>query len=298
MRKVYIFFFLLFFVNGFSQELNVNVSVEAPNINLVDPKVFQTMERDLTEFFNNQQWTNDEFLPEERIEASMVVAITSEVSETEFRADIIIQSIRPVFNSSYKTKVINYREKDAVITYIQNQPIQNSKEKYFDNLSSIMTFYAYTILGFDYDTFAPKGGEKYFRIAQDVVNSIPGAVADADPSWKDNSRKRGRYWLVENLFNPRMRIMRDALYTYHLKGLDIMYEDDGKGKAVMLTALRDIEKVNNNYPNAMLTQMFSDSKNEEIVDVFIVSDKGTKLKVLNHMIAIDPYRSSSYGKLK
>lgn len=298
MKSIYIVIFLLIVVKGFSQELNVNVSVEAPNINLVDPKVFQTLERDLTEFFNNQKWTNDEFLPEERIEASMVVAITSEVSETEFRADIIVQSIRPVFNSSYKTKLINYREKDAVIKYIQNQPIQNSKDKYFDNLSSIMTFYAYAILGFDYDAFAPKGGEKYFRIAQDVVNSIPGAVADSDASWKDNSRKRGRYWLIENLFNPRMRIVRDAFYTYHLKGLDIMHEDDGKGKAVILSALRDIEKANDNYPNSMLIQMFSDSKNEEIVDIFIVSDKGTKLKVLNHMIAIDPYRASSYGKLK
>lgn len=297
MRYIILLLALLYGINSTAQELNISVTVNAPQLKIADPKVFKALERDIDEFFNNQQFTSDEFRKEERIEGSFILTITNERSDQEFVADLQIQSIRPVFNSDYKTKLINYKEA-IPFTYVQNQPIQISKDRYFDNLSSVLTFYVYAILAFDYDSFAPKGGEDYWRITQNIVNSIPDNAKSADDSWKDNSSKRGRYWLVENIFSPRLRLVREAIYTYHRRGLDFMYENPNQGKAVIQAAIRDIESANENYPNSMLVNMFGDSKNEEVVDIFLNSDPSTKLRMYQTMVAIDPYRANIYGKLK
>lgn len=297
-RYIYVLLFVAIFTQLNAQEFNLNISVLTPQLQTADPAIFKALENDLYEFFNNQKWTDDTYNDEERIEGSILITISKELSSTEFVADVTIQSIRPVFNSTYSSKMINYLDKGMTFEYVQNQPIQNSKDKYFDNLSSVMSFYAYTILGFDYDSFSPKGGTKYFRLAQDVMNNVPKNVQSADNSWTENNKKRGRYYIIENLFNPRLKNFRDAWYNYHRQGLDIMYSDDGKGRAVTLAVIRDLESASKNYQNSMLAQMFADSKNSEIVEIFLEADKPTQTRVFNMMVNIDPFRANIYGKLK
>lgn len=294
------FFLGAFAQKGMSQELNISVTVQAPNSSITDPRVFKTMESQIEEFLNTTQWTTDEFEPEERIEGNLLITVTREIDASNFIADFTIQSIRPVFNSTYRSKLLNYKDPGISFTYIENQPIQNSSQKYFDNLSSVLTFYAYVILGLDYDTFSKLGGEKYYSIANNMIQALPSNVA-LSGGWSPAqgvATKRGRYYIIENVFNPRMRGMREAMYIYHRKGLDAMYEDVGKGKAVLLSALKSVEKANNAYPNSMMVQLFTDSKNDELIEIFLGADRAEKLRVYDILVSIDPYRASKFAVLK
>ncbi|MBT8233338.1 MAG: DUF4835 family protein, partial [Bacteroidia bacterium] len=143
-----------------AQELNIKVKVNAPRLNLVDPKVFETLEKQISEFLNNTRWTDDEFEPHEKIEGNVNVTITGELSATSFAADFFIQTIRPVYNSNYKSQILNFVDKVS-FSYQEFQPIENSYNTYYDPLSSLLTYYAYLMLAADYDTFEMLGGDKY-----------------------------------------------------------------------------------------------------------------------------------------
>jgi len=281
-----------------AQELNISVSVLAPNLNTADPRVIKTMETEIQEFLNTTKWTNDDFEPEERIQGNLLIAITKDDGSNNFNADFTIQAIRPIFNSTQKTTLLNYKE-EAAFTYIENQPIRNSEEKYFDNLSAILTFYAYTIIGMDYDSFSKYGGEKYFNIVNNMILSLPSNV-QLSAGWSPGggNKKRSRYWMIENILSPRLKTMREALYTYHRKGLDIMHEDPSKGKAVVLSALKSIQRANDSYPNAMYIQMFSDSKHDEILEIYLAAERAEKNVVYDIMVGIDPYRTASFQPLR
>lgn len=284
---------------GKAQELNFSVSVRAPStLGKTDPRVIKTMEKEIKEFLNNTKWTTDEFEPEERIEGNLLINLTSETSQGGFTADLTIQVIRPVFNASYKTKLLNYKDK-INFGYIENQPIRNSKEKYFDNLSSVLTFYAYMALGYDYDSFSPLGGDKYFTIANNMVQGLPSNVKSLT-GWSSSAsanKKKNRYWMVENIFNPRMRKMREAWYNYHRLGLDRMHDNQASGQAAMLSAVKAVKKANEVYPNAMFVQIFADAKNDELIEVFLGAGSSERKKLYNTIIAFDPFRASKYGQL-
>lgn len=292
-----IFLFLLCAKGVAAQELNFSVVVSAPQLGITDPKVIKTLEKEAQEFLNTTKWTSDEFEDEERIEGNLLITITKENAANSFVADFTIQSIRPVFNSTYKTKLINYKDAGYSFNYVENQPIRNSEEKYFDNLSTILTFYANVVLGLDYDSFSKFGGEPYFEKANYIVQSLPTNLVNSG-NWAKTTNKISRFWLMENIYNPRMRAFREAMYTYHRRGLDVMWEDAGKGKAVILSAMKNLEKVNESYPNSMLIRMFSDSKNSEITEVFQVGDRAEKLKVYEIMVVLDPYRANQYNVLR
>ncbi len=298
-QKLLFFTFLL--ISGLSvsgQELNFSVSVQAPNLNVIDPRVITIMENQIQEFLNTTKWTNDDFAPEERIQGNLLIAITNDDNSNNFSADLTIQSIRPIFNSTQKTTLLNYKD-EISFTYIENQPIRNSEEKFFDNLSSILTFYAYMIIGMDYDTFSKYGGEKYFNIVNNMILSLPSNV-QLSSGWSpaDGNRKRSKYWMVENLLSPRMKGYREAMYTYHRKGLDVMHEDPSKGKAIVLSTLKSIQRANQSYPNSMIIQMFSDSKHDEVIQIFLVAERPEKNIVYNIMVEVDPYRTATFSTLR
>lgn len=301
LNKIYFSLILIFSLIGSltAQELNISVTVEAPQLNTTDPRVIKLMEKEIEEFLNTTRWTDDEFEPEERIEGNLLIAISGENGANNFTSDFTIQAIRPIFQSSNKTKLLNYKDPGVSFSYIDNQPIRNSEEKYFDNLSSILTFYANLIIGLDYDSFSKYGGEKYFTIANNLIQSLPSNV-QTTRGWSpaDGNKKRSRYWMLENILNPRLKVYREAMYTYHRKGLDIMHEDMGKGKAIVMSSLKTIERANDAYPNAMIIQMFSDSKNDELLEIFIPSERAEKIKVYDILVAIDPYRAGKYNKLR
>lgn len=297
MRQFFLFFLMIFASGLIAQELKIDVKVNAPKLKLADPRVFQTLERSVSEFLNNTKWTSDEFETHEKIEGSLLITITEEYSTSSFVADIAVQGIRPVFNSNYTTLLFNRLDKDFKLEYEEMQSIEVSKGIYIDDFSSLLSYYVYLLLGMDYDSFSPLGGEQYFQIAESVLNAVPQNSVNA-AGWSLSGKKENRYWLMENLLNPRYRPYRQSTYEYHRLGLDVMSDDPDRGKAIMVSVLKEMDKVNESYPNSIVLRNFLDSKRDEIIEIFKGGSRGQKNTVYNLMARLDPSQMSNYAVIR
>lgn len=281
----------------FAQELKATVDITVPKLQVADPSLFKTMKADLEDFLNNQRFTNDEFEEHERIQCTFQMNITSELEDNYFTADVAIQSLRPVYNSEYKTPLITHADRGLTFQYVQFQQIVDSRNSYQDNLSAIFTFYAYWILGMDYDSFEKNGGEEHFKTMQNVLASIPPAVKDSDKGWASTGRKNTRYWLTENLLNPRMSTFREAMYQYHIQSLDIMYKDPELAMNNMMTTLKTLGTTNRSYPNSAVMIVFGNAKTEEIVEIFKQGSRQQKAEVKGILRNINPSSAEKYAEL-
>ena len=277
-----------------AQELDFNVSVNTPKLQKTDPQVFKDLENAIQEFMNTRKWTEDIYTPEERIQGNIQINIKEELSSNEFSADIQIQASRPVYGGDYKSVLLSHADKNAVFTYEQFQPLEYTKNSFHDNLTSILTFYAYTILGMDYDSFSPFGGEPYFQIANDIVATVPSGLTGKYKGWRSVDGNRNRHWIVENILSPRVRPYRQAMYDYHRLGLDMMHTDQETAKSVMLKAIEEIGTVNKAYPNSMIIQMFANAKASEVVEVFKEGNSQQKTKVKQLMSKMDASNANKY----
>lgn len=289
---------LLATYSAHTQELNVNVSINTQKLQQADPKVFETLKASVIDFMNTQKWTEDIFEPEERIEANLSIILQEELSATAFKADIAIQAARPVFNSDYSTPLINHIDKGVTFVYEQFQPIQFSANRYNDNLSSVLAFYAYIILGLDYDSFSLYGGEAHLQEALAIVNNVPEGAAAANPGWRSLDGDRNRFWLIENLLSARVRPFRQAWYEYHRQGLDLAASDVGTCRAIIAASLQQVRQVDQKYPNTMLLQLFTDTKGAEIVELFKRGTPKERNDVLQIMTAIDASNANLYRQIK
>lgn len=280
-----------------AQEIKATVEITAPRLQAADPTIFKSLEGDLTDFINNQRWTEDEFEAHERIECSISINILEELNDNTFKADLAIQSVRPVYGSEYKTPVITHRDRDFTFSYVQFQQLEDSRYSFQDNLSSVITFYVYLVLGLDYDTFEPLGGESHFETAQNIISSIPPDVSEKDRGWAANGRKTNRYWLLENLLNSRLKPYREAMYQYHIQSLDVMHQDTELGINNMLVALNSIRDVNKSYPNTIALQAFSNTKADEIIEVFKNATRTQKQEVKTIMRTINPATAGKFNAL-
>ncbi|MEM6699286.1 MAG: DUF4835 family protein [Bacteroidota bacterium] len=284
-----------------AQELDFQVTINTPKLQTADPKVFETLETAIQEFMNNTKWTNDVFEQEERIKGSIVLNINDEQSATRFTAEMAIQAVRPVFNSSEETVMFRYQDKDIWFDYEQYQPLIFSQNAYNDHLTAILAYYAYVIIGLDYDSFSPIGGQPYFERALEIVNNIPANVAGTLPAgWRaqDSGKRINRYWLTENLLSPRVRPYRQAMYDYHRQGLDLMSKDAVAGRAIIAQAIDGINGVQRAYPNSMILQLFSDAKSDEITEIFASASMAEKNKVIQVMTRVDGGRSAKYRSIR
>lgn len=280
-----------------SQEFKATVEITYPRLQAADPAIFKSLEGDLVDFINNQRWTNDAFEDHERIECSFSINILEELNDNTFKADLAIQSVRPVYGSDYKTPVFTHRDRDFTFRYVQFQQLEDSRFSFQDNLSSTITFYVYMILGMDYDTFESLGGESHFETAQNIISTIPPNIAETDRGWAANGRKTNRYWLLENLLNTRLKPFREALYQYHIQSLDVMHQDSELALGNMLVALSSIQDANRAYPNTIAVQVFSNTKANEILEIFKNGTRTQKQDVKSKMRQINPSSASKFNAL-
>lgn len=285
---------LLFFSKINAQELEVTVEILTPKLQTVDPKVFVTLQQTIEEFMNNQKWTEDEFEQEERIRLDMIMTITSEIDPTTFEAEIQLQSTRPVFGSTYETPLFKHLDKGITFSYQQFQPLEYSQTAYINELSSVLAYYAYVVLGVDYDSFSPFGGDVFFERAQDIINQVPPGIASSVKGWRSVDGNRNRYWLIENLQSPRIRPFRQAFYDYHRQGLDAMHQNPVTARAVMTQALSSLMSVNQSYPNSMIMQVFTNTKADEIIEIYKGAFPDEKSEIIKVMVKVDPSKASNY----
>ncbi len=281
-------------------ELNASVRVSTPQLQRNDRKVFDQLEVSLKDFLNNTKWTNDNFEPEERVKCHFILTVSKESDGNVFEAELAVQATRPVFGSGYETPLLSHLDKDVIFIYEQNQPIEFLRDNPDNqNLSSLFAFYVYIILSLDYDSYSQYGGEAHLLTAEKIVTNIQNSSSNSAPGWRpsDGGKNRNRYWIMENLLNPRVRPFRNAIYTYHRKGLDMFAANPDKGKAAILLALEDIDKVSAAYFNSMIVQMFSYAKKDELVEMWKIAPKAQKERVIQIMSKIDPANTQRYREI-
>lgn len=281
-------------------ELNCTVRINTPQLQQTDRRVFDQLEVSLRDFLNNTKWTNDAFEPDERIKCNFILTIRSELGNNTFEGELAVQSVRPVYGSTYESPMLSHLDRNIVFQYEQNQPIQFQPDVNDNpNLPSLFAFYAYIILGLDYDSFSLFGGDPHLLMAQQVVTNIQNTPGNSSPGWRpaDGGGNRNRYWIIENLLNPRVRPMRAAMYTYHRKGLDLFGTDMNTAKNNILQALEEVDKVNTAYFNAMIVQMFANAKKDEIVEMWKIGDRQQKERVQQIMMRVDPANMPRYREI-
>lgn len=284
-----------------AQELNVTVKVNIQQLQLSDPAVFTTLEASIAEFLN-QKWTNDVFDAEERIDCNFIFTLQKELSATSFEMTLAVQSSRPIFGTDQSTPLLNAIDNYVTFDYEQYQPLQYSENRFENNLTSVLAFYVNVILGMDYDSFSPLGGEPYFQKAQEIVNNIPSGLYGTYLGWSStdpsNSKgSRNRFWIIENLLSPRMRPLRMGMYQYHRLGMDVMTSDVNQGRAAIAEVVETLGQVDQSYPNAILTQLFLNAKRNEILELFKRGTMAEKNTVRQVMTRVDPSNGSQYRTL-
>jgi hypothetical protein len=276
-----------------AQELNCTVTVIAPQISNVDASRFDALEESIREFMNGRRWTNDNFEFEERIECTMQLTINEAVGSTVFKGSMQVQSSRPVFNSDYRTAVMLVNDADIQFEWLDNSQILFNPGQHRDNLSSLLAYYAYMILGMDYDTFSLEGGTPHFLQAQTIVANAQNA---GERGWKASQSKQNRYWLVENHLSQTFRPVRNCLYNYHRKGLDLLFDDVEGARLTMAEALIDMRSTNRIRPGSYNIQVFFLAKSDEIINVFGPAPDAEKARLLPILKQLDPGNISSYDE--
>lgn len=291
--KILVILFLVFSVvtKSTAQELNCSVSILSPQIQASDKSIFETLQTSIREFMNNRIWTNDQFLNQERIECSMIITISERVSVDEFKANVQIQSRRPVYKSSFNSPLFNHQDNDMAFRYIQDQVLEFDEANINSNLTAVLAYYAYLLIGLDYDSFSPEGGTPYYVKAQNIVNN---AARLSERGWKAFESSRNRYWITENLLNSSFKPLRSTLYEYHRKGLDIMSEDAPKGRLVITESIKELRRVFSDKPNSFLMQIFFNAKADEIVNIYSQAQMDEKNQVVPVLSLVDPANTLKY----
>jgi len=292
MRKIFLFVLIsLVFRIAPAQELNCMISVVSQQIQGSNREIYDNMQKAMTEFVNNQNWTDHIFKDEERIQCQLMFNITQRVSDNEFEATLQIQSSRPVFGTSQTTTMFNYRDNDIHFKYDDFEPLRFNETQYTSNLVSLLAYYVNIILGLDYDSFSPEGGTLFFQRAEAIKNNAQNA---AETGWKAFEGTRNRYWLIENLLNDKYRAMRSCIYRYHRMGLDRLVERVDEARSEIADALIELRPAYRENPTAMIFQVFFTAKSDEIVNIFSQSFPDEKNRVISALKEIDPANSGKW----
>lgn len=295
-----IFITLLFTLGSLAlvgQELNLKIQVNTPKQAQLhaDPKTFQTLENQITEFMNSQQWTDVRFKSNEQISGAMTLTLKKQTG-TLYEAELLIQTTRPVYGTDYETQVFYWIDKDITFSYQEFQPIRKTTSSFYDNLSSILSYYAYMIIGMDFDTFSELGGDPYFRIAESIVTAVPSSSTGG--GWANDAGKHNRYSLVKDVFNPNILKARKAYYKYHRKGLDIMAAEPEVGRSNITSALHSIQAANDAEPTSTYIFLIINAKVDELVSIYNVADPMEKKRIYALLVDINPSISSRVKVLK
>ena len=280
MYKISLFFLLCFFcISANAQELKARVNVVSNRV-------------------NNTKWTSDTYGTNEKIDCSFLLNLKNGDEPNVYTASLIIQSGRPVFNSSYISPVINYQDNDFTFKYVQFQQLDfndarvTGPDPQVSNLTAVFAYWINMVLGFDYDSFSPKGGNSYFLKAQNIVNNAPEGRNIS--GWKAFDGTRNRYWLAENLLNSKYTIFHDAIYDYYRLGMDKLYDQEAQARLNILNVLSLLNTFNTENPNTMILQFFFQSKTQELIQIFSKANPTDKAKALDYLKRLDVSSATKY----
>lgn len=280
--------------SSFAQELNCTVEVNSSSVEGTSTEVFRSLQQSMSEYLNEQQWTNTVFSPNERIECRMFLTV-KEYKDDKVKGELQVQLSRPVYNSSYTTTLLNFKDTKVEFSYRDGDRLVFNENSWEDNLTGILNYYAYLFLAMDFDSFSPNGGQPYYDKAAGVVQM---AQSSGEIGWRTFEDNRNRSAVLSSFTDSNTGMIRDLLYQYHRKGLDEMVTSADKGRAAITESLKALEKIYDNAPMSVALTIFRDSKLDELVNVYSKAPQSEREEVFELLKKLYPTDLERINKIR
>ena len=279
----------------FAQELEAKVVVNHQKIQGTNTSVFTTLQEAITEFLNTRKWSNAQYATREKISCSFNLIVNEYSDDGRFSCALMVQANRPVYNASYNTTVFNFNDNAVNFNYIEHDKLEFTDEIINNNLTAVLAYYAYLIIGFDMDTFSPKGGTDILHKAENVVNN---AQMIGEDGWKAFGDSKNRHAIINDYMNGAMEPYRQLMYDYHRKGLDEMAQNAERGRSNITTSLALLEKAKQDKPMSVLPQLFTEIKKDELLGVYSKGTTKEKEDVVRILTLVNPSYTSDWEEIK
>ena len=275
-----------------AQDLNATVKVLTNDLSNPDRPLVADLQMAIFSFLSNKKWSDDKLQINEKIDCTFIINLKTQNSDY-FTATVEIQSSRPVFGSSYNSILLRHLD-NWEFKYSLYLPLDYQENAYSSQLTSLLAYYANVIMGLDYDSYSQDGGLNYFRKAKNIKDL---AMNEAGWGVRDGKNNFNRWFMIENLMDERYKTVHDALYLYHIKGMDIMYKDIDKGRIAVIDALGELKKIYNIYPNSFTLFLFFEAKSKELVKIFSKATPTQKNRAYELLVQLNPYNRSKYDEM-
>lgn len=280
-----------------AQELNAKVSINHSQVSNTKTSVFESLQQKISQFLNERTWTNLKFRENERIQCSfnMTVSAWSE-TDNSFKATMLVACSRPVYNSAYTTTVWSANDKDFNFTFQEFDQLEWRADQVDNNLTAMLAYWAYMIIGLDLDSFSPMGGTEVLRVAQQIVNDAENLGFSG---WKAFDDTKNRYALVNDYLDGSMEKFRQLQYKYYREGLDAMADNTDSGRAAIVEAIQLLQQSHEDKSLSQLPQLFTDFKKEELASIF--HGQGTSKEredIYDILFKLNPAQSTTWEKIK
>lgn len=283
------FFLIVDFAH--SQELDCTIKINSDQIQGSNKSVFNTLQKSLSEFVNNRKWTEMTYANTERIECSMTI-IVKKYDADVVTAEIQIQSRRPIFKTSYFSPLFNFKDNDFTFDYKEFDQLEFNENQVTSNLTAVIAYYVYVIIGYDMDSYSRLGGTPYFQMAEKIVNAAQGA--NLGKGWLAFDSPKNRYALTNNLLDEAFKKYRNFFYDYHRLGLDVMTENSENALDRISTGLPSLREANRARPSAIAISTFLDAKNDELINIFSKATTKQKADAVEILSDVNPSQISRY----
>jgi len=300
MKKIVIGILCLLAVSVNAQELKCNVTINSSQIQGTNKQVFETLQTALTDLMNNYRWTDLVYATGERIECNFMFVV-SKYEDDIFTTTLQIQARRPVFGTVYSTTIFNFKDMNVNFKYVEFDPLEINSNTYENNLTAVLAYYAYMIIGLDLDSFQKLGGSSVFQMAEQIVNISQSRSDVEGMGWKKSfSDNKNRYALVNNMMDERFRKFREYFYEYHRQALDNMSTNVDNARARIATGLPVLRDLNRLEPGAIVLLSFLDAKNDELINIFSSTKAQTQERndVYEVLMDVNPALGSRYEVIK
>ena len=277
-----------------AQELNCTLSINSDQIQGTNKSVFNTLQKSMSEFMNNRKWTELTYANTERIECTMNV-IVKKVDADFFTAEIQIQSRRPIYNSTYNSPLFNFKDNDFSFNYKEFDQLEINANTITSNLTAVLAYYAYLIIGYDMDSYSRLGGTPLFQSAESIVNAAQGS--DLGKGWKAFETNKNRYALINNILDEAFKKYRNYFYEYHRLGLDEMTSNATNARGRIAEGLPLLREANRARPSAIVISSFLDAKNDELINIFSKATTKEKTEAVQVLSDINPTQTSRYEQI-
>ncbi len=281
-----------------AQEFNCVVKVNDQQLQTAqgtEREVFRVLERALSDFINTRRWTQDEVLPEERINCFFeITLLRGDIPSGNFEGTAQIRATRPIYGTNYESSTFFFLDRNFAFQYLQSQPLDFNENVFFSELTTLVGFYIYVMLGTDYDSFAKNGGSTWIEKAFNIANLAQNS--SGNPAWQRGDN-RNRYWIIENLMSQQMTSFREGMYRYHRLGLDRFDAKPAEARNEIMEVMKELEKINRIKPNSAVINGFLDAKNQEILGIFGRAEAAQKKELYDILVRLDPNRTTLYNRL-